>query len=147
MNNNTTAVEREKAETTFNATSEYKIGHTLYQGTSKNSVLTDILISLRRADTHLTPVDVFIQLADLVDFMLLIEMSINRKSCVYVAVTCLFLSCKDVHTCKIQHSYICMPEVMCGERLDHHRDLYGGKSALWLLKSLHITIFVRYQDS
>ena len=30
MNNNTTTVEREKAETTFNATSEYKIGHTLY---------------------------------------------------------------------------------------------------------------------
>ena len=30
MNNNTTAVEKEKAVTTFNATSEYKIGHTLY---------------------------------------------------------------------------------------------------------------------
>ena len=30
MNNNTTAVEREKAETAFNTTSEYKIGHTLY---------------------------------------------------------------------------------------------------------------------
>ena len=29
MNNNTTAVDTEKAETTFNATSEYKIGHTL----------------------------------------------------------------------------------------------------------------------
>lgn len=34
MNNNTTAVEREKAETTFNATSEYKIGHTLYTVTT-----------------------------------------------------------------------------------------------------------------
>ncbi len=48
MNNNTTAVEREKAETTFNATSEYKIGHTLYTVTtvfnpaSKES-LSDIL--------------------------------------------------------------------------------------------------------
>ena len=30
MNNNTTAVEREKTETTFNATSEYKIGRTTY---------------------------------------------------------------------------------------------------------------------
>ena len=30
MNNNTTAVEKEKAETTFNATSEYKIGRTTY---------------------------------------------------------------------------------------------------------------------
>lgn len=46
MNNNTTAVEREK--TTFNATSEYKIGHTLYTVTtvfnpaSKES-LSDIL--------------------------------------------------------------------------------------------------------
>ncbi|OPZ18774.1 MAG: hypothetical protein BWZ04_02581 [Firmicutes bacterium ADurb.BinA205] len=34
MNNNSTAVEREKAETTFNATSEYKIGHTTYTVTS-----------------------------------------------------------------------------------------------------------------
>ena len=48
MNNNTTAVEREKAETTFNAASEYKIGHTLYTVTtvfnpaSKES-LSDIL--------------------------------------------------------------------------------------------------------
>ena len=48
MNNNTTAVEREKAETTFIATSEYKIGHTLYTVTtvfnpaSKES-LSDIL--------------------------------------------------------------------------------------------------------
>ena len=48
MNNNTTAVEREKAETTFNATSEYKIGHTFYTVTtvfnpaSKES-LSDIL--------------------------------------------------------------------------------------------------------
>ena len=33
MNNNTTAVEK-KAETTFNATSEYKIGHTLYTVTT-----------------------------------------------------------------------------------------------------------------
>ena len=47
MNNNTTAVEK-KAETTFNATSEYKIGHTLYTVTtvfnsaSKES-LSDIL--------------------------------------------------------------------------------------------------------
>ena len=29
MNKKVTAVEKEKAETTFNATSEYKIGHTL----------------------------------------------------------------------------------------------------------------------
>lgn len=28
MNNNTTAVDKEKAETAFNAPSEYKIGHT-----------------------------------------------------------------------------------------------------------------------
>ena len=48
MNNNTTAVDREKAETTYNATSEYKIGHTLYTVTtvfnpaSKES-LSDIL--------------------------------------------------------------------------------------------------------
>ena len=34
MNNNTTAVDREKAETTYNATSEYKIGHTLYTVTT-----------------------------------------------------------------------------------------------------------------
>ena len=34
MNNNTSAVEREKAETTFNATSEYKIGHTTYTVTT-----------------------------------------------------------------------------------------------------------------
>lgn len=34
MNNNTTAVDREKAETTFNPTSEYKIGHTLYTVTT-----------------------------------------------------------------------------------------------------------------
>lgn len=34
MNNNTTTVEREKAETTFNATSEYKIGHTVYTVTT-----------------------------------------------------------------------------------------------------------------
>ena len=33
MNNNTTAVKK-KAETTFNATSEYKIGHTLYTVTT-----------------------------------------------------------------------------------------------------------------
>ena len=48
MNTNTTSVEKEKAETTFNATSEYKIGHTLYTMTtvfnsaSKES-LSDIL--------------------------------------------------------------------------------------------------------
>ena len=48
MNNNTTAVEREKAETTFNKMSEYKIGHTVYTVTtvfnpaSKES-LSDIL--------------------------------------------------------------------------------------------------------
>ena len=48
MNNNTTAVEREKADNTFAATSEYKIGHTLYTVTtvfnpaSKES-LSDIL--------------------------------------------------------------------------------------------------------
>lgn len=30
MNKNTTAIEREKVETTFNGTSEYKIGHTTY---------------------------------------------------------------------------------------------------------------------
>ena len=48
MNNITTVVEREKAETTFNATSEYRIGHTTYTVTtvfnpaSKES-LSDIL--------------------------------------------------------------------------------------------------------
>ena len=48
MNKNDTAVERENAETTFNATSEYKIGHTVYTVTtvfnpaSKES-LSDIL--------------------------------------------------------------------------------------------------------
>lgn len=48
MNKNDTAVDREKAETTFNATSEYRIGHTLYTVTtvfnpaSKES-LSDIL--------------------------------------------------------------------------------------------------------
>ncbi|SEK60067.1 Transposon-encoded protein TnpW [Ruminococcus sp. YRD2003] len=34
MNNNTTAVDREKAETTFNPMTEYKIGHTLYTVTT-----------------------------------------------------------------------------------------------------------------
>lgn len=34
MNKNTTAVEREKTETTFNEMSEYKIGHTLYTVTT-----------------------------------------------------------------------------------------------------------------
>ena len=48
MNNNTTAVEREKAETTFNTTSEYKIGHTLYTVTTvfnpaSKELITDIL--------------------------------------------------------------------------------------------------------
>lgn len=48
MNNNTTAVDREKAETTFNATSEYKIGHTTYTVTTvfnpaSKERLTDIL--------------------------------------------------------------------------------------------------------
>ena len=48
MNNNTTAVDREKADNTFTTTSEYKIGHTLYTVTtvfnpaSKES-LSDIL--------------------------------------------------------------------------------------------------------
>lgn len=48
MKNNTIAVEKEKAVTTFNATSEYKIGHTTYTVTtvfnpaSKES-LSDIL--------------------------------------------------------------------------------------------------------
>ena len=48
MNNNTTAVDREKVETTFSTTSEYKIGHTTYTVTtvfnpaSKES-LSDIL--------------------------------------------------------------------------------------------------------
>ena len=48
MNNNTTAVDREKADNTFTTTSEYKIGHTLYTVTtvfnpaSKDS-LSDIL--------------------------------------------------------------------------------------------------------
>ncbi len=48
MSKNDIAVEREKAETTFNATSEYKIGHTVYTVTtvfnpaSKES-LSDIL--------------------------------------------------------------------------------------------------------
>ena len=34
MNNNTSAVDREKAGTAFNATSEYKIGHTTYTVTT-----------------------------------------------------------------------------------------------------------------
>ena len=34
MNKNDTAVDREKAETTFNATSEYKSGHTTYTVTT-----------------------------------------------------------------------------------------------------------------
>lgn len=34
MNKNDTAVDREKAETTFNATFEYKIGHTTYTVTT-----------------------------------------------------------------------------------------------------------------
>ena len=48
MNKNDIAVERKKAETTFNAMSEYKIGHTVYTVTtvfnpaSKES-LSDIL--------------------------------------------------------------------------------------------------------
>ena len=48
MNKKVTAVEKEKAETTFNATSEYRIGHTTYTVTtvfnpaSKES-LSDIL--------------------------------------------------------------------------------------------------------
>ena len=48
MNKNDTAVEKEKVETTFNATSEYRIRHTLYTVTtvfnpaSKES-LSDIL--------------------------------------------------------------------------------------------------------
>ena len=48
MNNNTTAVDREKADNTFTKKSEYKIGHTLYTVTtvfnsaSKES-LSDIL--------------------------------------------------------------------------------------------------------
>ena len=48
MNKNDTAVEKEKAETTFNATSEYKIGHTLYTVTTvfnpaSKASLSDIL--------------------------------------------------------------------------------------------------------
>ena len=48
MNNNTTAVEKEKAVKTFNATSEYKIGHTTYTVTtvfnpSSKESLSDIL--------------------------------------------------------------------------------------------------------
>ncbi|MBQ6041439.1 MAG: transposon-encoded TnpW family protein [Oscillospiraceae bacterium] len=48
MNNNTTAVEKEKAVTTFNATSEYKIGHTTYRVTTvfnpaSQESLSDIL--------------------------------------------------------------------------------------------------------
>ena len=48
MNNNTTAIDREKAETTFNATSEYKIGHTLYTvttvfSTASKESLSDIM--------------------------------------------------------------------------------------------------------
>ena len=48
MINNTSAVEREKAETTFNATSEYKIGHTTYTVTTvfnpaSKASLSDIL--------------------------------------------------------------------------------------------------------
>ena len=34
MNKNDTAVEKDKADSTFNATSEYKIGHTLYTVTT-----------------------------------------------------------------------------------------------------------------
>ena len=34
MNNNTTAVNREKADNTFTTKSEYKIGHTLYTVTT-----------------------------------------------------------------------------------------------------------------
>lgn len=34
MNNNTTAVETEKADNTFTSKSEYKIGHTLYTVTT-----------------------------------------------------------------------------------------------------------------
>ncbi|MBR2304253.1 MAG: hypothetical protein IJ871_03845, partial [Ruminococcus sp.] len=34
MNNNTTAVEREKAANAFTTKSEYKIGHTLYTVTT-----------------------------------------------------------------------------------------------------------------
>ena len=34
MNNNTTAVDREKADNTFTTTSEYKIGHTFYTVTT-----------------------------------------------------------------------------------------------------------------
>ena len=48
MNNNTTAVDREKADNTFTTTSEYKIGHTLYTVTTvfnpaSNESLSDIL--------------------------------------------------------------------------------------------------------
>ena len=48
MNTNTTAVDKEKAETAFNATSEYKIGHTLYTVTTvfnpaSKECLSDIL--------------------------------------------------------------------------------------------------------
>jgi hypothetical protein len=48
MNNNTTAVEKEKAETTFKATSEYRIGHTTYTVTTvfnpaSKASLSDIL--------------------------------------------------------------------------------------------------------
>ncbi len=48
MNKNDTAVEREKAETTFNATSEYKIGHTFYTVTTvfnpaSNESLSEIM--------------------------------------------------------------------------------------------------------
>ncbi len=34
MNNNTTAVDREKADNTYTTKSEYKIGHTLYTVTT-----------------------------------------------------------------------------------------------------------------
>lgn len=48
MNNNTTAIEKEKAETTFNTKSEYKIGHTIYTvktvfNPASNESLSDIL--------------------------------------------------------------------------------------------------------
>ena len=48
MNKNDTAVDREKAETTFNATSEYKIGHTFYTVTTvfnpaSNESLSEIM--------------------------------------------------------------------------------------------------------
>ena len=60
MNKNDTAVDREKAETTFNATSEYRIGHTTYTVTTvfnpaSKERLSDILkrVIMRESEIRL----------------------------------------------------------------------------------------------